>query len=185
MSLYACWIEPVAINEWLTVMLGYEKNQVHFDEGKLRSALAWIKPERTTEMAREKVKEIKSSGATVSCVWSKKTLHAAYHIDHCLPFSRWPSNDLWNLLPTSNQSNLAKSDKLASNQRLQDSKENIQQWRRDAWVDNNNNQEQRFFAETSMSLPGLSNNDNNIDDIFEALKLQHVRMKEMQQLRVW
>jgi len=132
MSLYACWIEPVAINEWLTVMLGYAKNQVQFGEGKLRSALAWIKPERTTEMAREKVKEIKSSGATVSCVWSNKTLHAAYHIYHCLPFSRWPNNDLWNLLPTSNQSNLAKSDKLASNQRLQDSKENIQQWWRDA-----------------------------------------------------
>jgi len=36
-----------------------------------------------------------------------------------------------------------------------------------------------------MSLPGLSSADNNLDDIFDALKLQHVRVKDMQQIKVW
>jgi len=184
MSLYACWIEPVAISEWINVMMSYENNKTQFDERQLFLALIWINPERTTVIARRKVESIKFSGRSVHCVWSDSKLHDNYHIDHCLPFARWPNNDLWNLLPTSNKSNLEKSDKLASSQRLHSAKENIQHWWTEAWV-GNTNQEKRFYTEATASLPGLNHNSANLDDVFDALKLQHIRIKEMQQLRVW
>jgi len=184
MSLYACWIEPVAINEWINVMMSYEKNKAQFDERQLFSALTWINPERTTTIARLKVESIKLSGQAVHCVWSHSKLRDHYHIDHCLPFARWPNNDLWNLLPTSNKSNLEKSDKLASNQRLHCAKENIQQWWSEAWV-SSSNYEKQFYTEATASLPGLNQHAANLDDVFDALKLQHIRIKEMQQLREW
>jgi len=184
MSLYACWIEPVAINEWVTTMMSYENNKAHFDERQLLSALIWIKPERTTTLARRKIESIKLLGQSVHCVWSDSKLRDHYHIDHCLPFARWPNNDLWNLLPTSNKSNLEKRDKLASNKRLHGAKENIQHWWSEAWA-GNINQEKRFYTEATVSLPGLNHNSYNLDEVFNALKLQHIRIKEMQQLNVW
>jgi len=185
MSLYGCWIEPVAINEWVNVMSGYKMNKGKFDKQVLFSILDWAKVERNTTDARNKVEEIKQSGEQVYCLWGKNKLPKKYDIDHCLPFSRWPNNDLWNLFPSAQKLNLEKSDKLASNHRLQDSKELIQQWWSHAWVLNKEYEERRFFAEANISLPGLGRHNKNTDDIFEALKLQHVRIREMQQLKVW
>jgi len=184
-SLYGCWIEPVAINEWVNVMSGYKMNKGKFDKQVLFSILDLAKVERNTTDARNKVEEIKQSGEQVYCLWGKNKLPKKYDIDHCLPFSRWPNNDLWNLFPSAQKLNLEKSDKLASNHRLQDSKELIQQWWSHAWVLNKEYEERRFFAEANISLPGLGRHNKNTDDIFEALKLQHVRIREMQQLKVW
>jgi len=185
MSLYGCWIEPVAINEWVNVMFGYKMNKGQFDKHVLSSLLDWANVERNTTDARQKVEEIKLSGEQVYCLWGKNKLPEKYDIDHCLPFSRWPNNDLWNLFPSSQDLNSKKSDKLASNNRLQDSKELIQQWWSQAWVLNKDYEERRFFSEANISLPGLGRHNKNTDDIFEALKLQHVRIREMQQLKVW
>ncbi|UUO25119.1 methyltransferase domain-containing protein [Colwellia sp. M166] len=46
-------------------------------------------------------------------------------------------------------------------------------------------QSKRFFAEANIALPGLSSNNESIDDLFEALVMQRGRLKEMQQLREW
>ena len=46
-------------------------------------------------------------------------------------------------------------------------------------------QSKRFFAEANIALPGLSSNNESIDDLFEALVMQCGRLKEMQQLREW
>jgi hypothetical protein len=43
----------------------------------------------------------------------------------------------------------------------------------------------RFNAQATMSLPGLNGIENSADDVFEALILQHVRVREMQQLVEW
>ena len=50
----------------------------------------------------------------VECVWSGKPLRTmkSVHIDHLIPFSVWKNNDLWNLLPASNQVNMDKKDKI-------------------------------------------------------------------------
>ena len=50
----------------------------------------------------------------VECVWSGKPLRTmkSVHIDHFIPFSVWKNNDLWNLLPASNQVNMDKKDRI-------------------------------------------------------------------------
>lgn len=181
MSQYACWIEPVAVNEWINVMKGYQNNR-GMDIQSLHQALAWSNPERTTTKVRQRVEEVKQKH-TVECVWSHKRLSKNYAIDHCLPFARWPNNDLWNLLPTSVSINLKKSDAIPSQRRFLESKENITAWWTEAWLDDSKNQKQ-FFEESRFALPGLDN-ASGIEDIFEALMLQSIRVAEMQQLRAW
>ena len=45
--------------------------------------------------------------------------------------------------------------------------------------------QQRFFAEANIALPGLNSDNTSVDDLFEALVVQRGRLKEMQQLREW
>lgn len=111
-------------------------------------------------------------------------LVSLYDIDHCLPYARWPNNDLWNLLLTSQTVNRQKSDKIASSVRLMKARENINPWWQSAWLDNASLQ-QRFFAEAGISLPGIRRFESDLDDMFEALSSQHIRVREMQQLAVW
>lgn len=49
------------------------------------------------------------------CVWSDKKLNPVnINVDHVLPFSRYPSNSFWNLLPARNDVNSKKKDKIPS-----------------------------------------------------------------------
>jgi hypothetical protein len=50
---------------------------------------------------------------------------------------------------------------------------------------NQSQQQQRFFAEANIALPGLNSDNTSIDDLFEALVMQRGRLREMQQLREW
>ncbi len=182
MTQYACWIEPVAINEWVNVMKDY-KNNLEIDQQTFYSCLKWIDPERTTTLVRKKVFQVQKKHI-VECLWSKKTLVKKFDIDHCLPFSRWPNNDLWNLFPTSSIVNNQKRDQVPSHQRFNNAKESILNWWEEAWV-NDTNYQKRFYAETTLSLPGLNTQEPSLEDVFEALKLQSIRVTEMQQLKVW
>jgi SAM-dependent methyltransferase len=181
MTQYACWIEPLAINEWVNVMKGYQNNR-EIDIQNFYQALNWSDPKRTTDKVRQRVEQIKMHHP-VECVWSHYKLKGSYAIDHCLPFARWPNNDLWNLLPTSSTINLKKSDAIPSQQRFLESKETITNWWSEAWLNDATNQKQ-FIEESRFALPGLENT-SDVDDIFEALMLQSIRVTEMQQLRVW
>jgi hypothetical protein len=51
-----------------------------------------------------------------------------------MPFSRWPNNDLWNLLPADSDINGQKRDRLPTEHKLLASKERIQHWWREAWL---------------------------------------------------
>ncbi|MDR9500021.1 MAG: class I SAM-dependent methyltransferase [Hydrogenovibrio sp.] len=181
MTLYACWIEPVTLNEWVTVMAGYQNNQA-FSKQTMFDQLQWLDPERSTRLVRQRVQALQPQQA-IHCAWSHQLLHKAFEVDHCLPFSRWPNNDLWNLLPTTRQINNQKRDRIPSHQHFQNSKETILQWWSDAWTVEPM-QADRFFAEARFSLPGLGQTDS-LEDVFEAAKLQSVRLIEQQQLQVW
>ena len=179
---YACWIEPVVLNEWVAVMKDYKHN-AGIESHALAQYLAWHEAERTTKEARKRVEMLQST-STINCVWSHKRLKRDYEVDHCLPFARWPNNDLWNLLPTNRNMNNQKRDKIPHSKRFDGSKDDIVEWWRLAW---SNEFEQRFFTEASLSLPGLNqpSNQPNIEDVFEALKLQSIRVSEMQQIPRW
>lgn len=182
MSLYACWIEPVTINEWINVMQRYENNKL-ISRQKLFETLEWINPKRTTDEVKKRVESIKKIHP-LNCIWNNVVLKKEYEIGHCLPFSRWPNNDLWNLFPASPKANRSKSDKIASSQRLLSAKENILEWWKEAWLSESVLQK-KFNAQVVMSLPGLKGDEYTTNDIFEALSLQHIRVREMQQLIVW
>nr|WP_205967838.1 class I SAM-dependent methyltransferase [Paraglaciecola sp. 20A4] len=188
LSRYACWIEPVLVSEWVKTMAGYKGNQDFSSSDKqhlLYQALKWEEPVRSTTDVRQRFDALASS-QQMQCVWSAKTLKQKYDIDHSMPFSRWPNNDLWNLVPSDSKVNNNKRDKLPSEKTLSAAKERMQHWWASAWLnENGSNQKQRFFAEANIALPGLSAQNDSIDDLFEALLLQRGRLKDMQQLSEW
>ncbi len=188
---YACWIEPVLVSEWVKTMAGYSGNAEYAspeNQFRLYQALHWLEPKRTTTEVRNRFEQLKKQSPNselIQCVWSAKSLKKNYDIDHSMPFARWPNNDLWNLLPTDSQINNQKSDRLPTEQKLKQAKDRIQFWWKNAWLDNTENYQQRFFAEANIALPGLETDSTSIDDLFGALIVQRSRLKEMQQLREW
>ncbi|MFT5852398.1 MAG: hypothetical protein ACI87J_002374, partial [Colwellia sp.] len=203
---YACWIEPVLVSEWVKTMAGYAGNAQYKspeNQYKLHQALNWEEPKRTTVEVRKRFEQLQnqlsqhsskheheSKQEQIRCVWSDKSLKNKYDIDHSMPFSRWPNNDLWNLLPTDSQINNQKSDRLPTEQKLKASKERMQHWWQVAWLDDEHvgiqtDNHKRFFAEANIALPGLNSDNSSVDDLFEALVMQRGRLKEMQQLREW
>jgi len=169
----------------------------------------------TTEVRKrfEQLQTSLPKSEQIQCVWTAKSLKKQYDIDHSMPFARWPNNDLWNLLPTDSTVNNQKSDRLPTEHKLKRAKERIQHWWKTAWLDDDStslrravqsalesstgfrnepsasliksNEQQRFFAEANIALPGLNSDNSSIDDLFEALVMQRGRLKEMQQLREW
>ena len=135
---YACWIEPVLVNEWVKTMAGYSGNSEYSSpekQHKLYQALNWLEPVRTTVEVRNRFEQIKQQSPEIAqCVWSAKSLNDQYDIDHSMPFARWPNNDLWNLLPTDCKINNQKSDRLPTEHKLKQSKGRIQHWWREAWL---------------------------------------------------
>ena len=201
-SRYACWIEPVVVSEWVKTMAGYQGNQqyqVPEQQHTLFNALNWLEAKRNTTEVRNRFESLKQQkGNQHNCVWTDKSLQKQYAIDHCMPFSRWPNNDLWNLLPSDVKANLNKSDRLPTETKMKNAKQRITNWWQDAWLNESSdlldvslqqglqeNQQQRFFAEANIALPGLTANNYSVDDLFEALLHQRGRLKEMQQLREW
>jgi hypothetical protein len=197
---YACWIEPVLVSEWVKTMAGYSGNAEYAspeNQFRLYQALHWLEPKRTTTEVRnrfEQLKKLSPNSELIQCVWSAKSLKQNYDIDHSMPFSRWPNNDLWNLLPTDSKINNQKSDLLPTEQKLKQAKDRIQHWWQNAWLEPDDkkdysisriNNQQRFFAEANIALPGLRSNNSSIEELFEALVIQRSRLKEMQQLREW
>ena len=188
MTRYACWIEPVIVSEWTKTMASYQGNQKYPDSQKqpsMQSALSWEAPKRSTNHVRERFNQLAGS-YNMACVWSAKPIKKQYDIDHGMPFSRWPNNDLWNLLPSNVKVNNDKRDKLPSAQTLKQAKTRIQEWWSMAWLDERIvGERKRFFAEANLALPGLLYSNESINDVFEALELQRGRLRDLQQLKEW
>jgi len=194
-SRYACWIEPVLVSEWVKTMAGYQGNiqyQSPDQQHHLYNALNWLEAKRTTTEVRARFESLKKQqGDQHNCVWTDKSLKQEYAIDHCMPFARWPNNDLWNLLPSDVKANGQKSDRLPTQLKMLNAKQRMTNWWQDAWLTDDSidvsreMNQKRFFAEANIALPGLAASNNSVDDLFEALLLQRGRLKEMLQLREW
>ncbi|NRA54490.1 MAG: methyltransferase domain-containing protein [Gammaproteobacteria bacterium] len=191
-SRFACWVEPVLVSEWANTMEKYKGNASVEQQANILKSLQWLEAKRTTVDVRARFDQINTDDNPQRCVWSQKRLtlrgnmQSNVQIDHCFPFARWPNNDLWNLLPTDAKTNLEKSDRLPTKQRMAKAKDHISHWWQTAWLDNNNQAlSKQFFAQANIALPGLKSDNTSIDDLFEALTLQRGRLKDMQQLREW
>jgi hypothetical protein len=94
------WIEPAIIAEWTRYILGYAENKGRMlDETGIRAALRWSYPKRDVALARNCAIKLLNAGQ-LTCVWSGRPLRAnTWDVDHCFPWSAWPCDHLWNLLP--------------------------------------------------------------------------------------
>lgn len=199
---YACWLEPVIINEWARLMQGYDaknsdykyeppqwvnsgyiadtspnyrKNYIEMQE--------WNEGNRDTTVVRERVQELRQMGEFIYCVWTNARLRESYEIDHCFPWSRWYNNDLWNLMPASITANGKKREKLPSAPLMHNSRERITDWWDSAYI--NSGMKEQFLMEAEAALPLVSYGTSDLTVIFEATMHQRARLKANQQLVEW
>ncbi|MBF7073409.1 methyltransferase domain-containing protein [Glaciecola sp. MH2013] len=178
---YSCWIEPALVNEWVRVMQGFEgKTGRPFSLNDYHQALRWEDKTRSTDKVKQRVSVLQKEQGVV-CTWSKSKLHKHFDIDHTFPFARWPNNDLWNLVPTKPTINRNKSDKLITEARLLDSKDEVMYFWQQAWKTD----QAMFFTQANMALPELGTQNTDFDSVFEAMLAQRSRIKETQQLADW
>jgi hypothetical protein len=107
----------------------------------------------------------------VECVWSGKPLQTmkSVHIDHFIPFSVWKNNDLWNLLPASNQVNRDKKDKIPKPEFIDKRKTAIKKY----WSHLRKELPKKFERELSISLTGAI--DPQLD--WQEIAIEHLKEK--------
>lgn len=181
--LYGCWIEPLLVQQWVSEMQKYQQNQQQgLTLDTYHHHLRWLDRQHDTGLVRKKVETLRSAGEEVRSVWSGKALYS-YDVDHCLPFSYWPNNDLWNLLPASRAENRSKSDRLPSQLRLQAARSYITDWWQQAW--HSHSERQRFFTEAALSLPNIDSHCSDFEQVFAALQFQSVGIRQRLQIAEW
>ncbi len=199
---YACWLEPVIINEWARLMQGYDTNNSDYkyeppqwvdsdhiaDQGpnsrkNYVEMQEWNEGKRDTTTVRGRVQELRQKGEFIYCVWTNARLRERYEIDHCFPWSRWYNNDLWNLMPASISANGKKSEKLPSAPMMHNSRNRITDWWNSAYM--SGSMKERFLMEAEAALPLVSDSTSDLAIIFEAVMHQRARLKANQQLVEW
>ena len=180
---FACWLDPAIIREWRQLIIPWQ-NRKRLDAAD-DHAFEWAASQRETSVIATRANQIRDDGFPLTCVWSAKRLErkAKLEIDHCFPWSRWPNNDFWNLLPTSADVNLQKRDRLPARKTLSEAQERMVHWWDKAWI--NTPHEEQFFMEASYALPGLSTDQPSLVKIHEATQHQRLRLKQDQQIPEW
>ncbi|WP_304619602.1 class I SAM-dependent methyltransferase [Paracoccus sediminilitoris] len=180
------WIEPALVYEWTRLMEGYARRQHReLDAGQLARAMRWHEPERGVTFARRVAADVMASGK-LFCVWSGRRLsETVIDIDHCLPWSAWPCDDLWNLLPAHPQINRhSKRDRLPSADALEASQERIFDWCRRAWL-HRENTATRFYTEARASLPMLPETGGELSAVFSGIQARRFTLRADQQVIEW
>jgi len=191
LSRFDAWIEPAIVAEWIRLMRGYALRQGRkLSEAKIAQAMHWSAPERIVAEARQRAISILESGEPLYCVWSGTRLSKdRLDIDHCFPWSAWPCDDLWNLLPSTRTVNQhEKRDRLPSASLLNSARERVQDWWRAGYsLAADGPVGDRFFLEARSSLPLINASDDLIvvEDVFDAVAFQRLQLKENQQIPEW
>lgn len=180
---YACWIEPLVIQEWINEMKRYSeniKNKITIEQ--YYRGLEWIDPDRDTDRVRKRLNAIRVSGDKVPCTWTGNYFNE-YEIDHCLPFCYIPNNDLWNLFPASSKINKSKSSMIPSEKRMFEAMPRIINWWTVAW--DNDEFRNLFFIEASMALPLVEDKISNFEDVFMSLNNKIKSCQQRLLIPIW
>lgn len=116
----AMWLELTGAAPWFrdSILIGWAKLSAEFDAaegapggfGRALEALLPEEPARSTALAAACYRPLAAAGR-LRCLWSGRALSpSSLAVDHLIPWSRIHSNDLWNLVPSSAEVNLRKSD---------------------------------------------------------------------------
>ena len=187
MQLFAVWIEPALVAEWIRHMRDYaDRQDRRLDEAKLAVAMTWSDPDRNTGVVRDLALEQIGRGEATHCVWSGKRLGPSnLDIDHCLPWSAWPCGDLWNLVPSDREVNQrGKRDRLPSAETMRTSADAMKSWWTAAYLGSEGSLlTSQFQSEALTSLPGLTSTD--VDGVYAAVGLQRLRLRRNQGVPEW
>ena len=183
--IYHSWIEPLVVNQWVMEMQRFETNRErNISLQTYHDCLVWIDHNHDTRDVRKRVEQLRKEHTEIVSVWSGTVLKQDYHVDHCLPFTYWPNNDKWNLLPTTTNENLKKSDKVPTAEKLHKSKQRILDWWQLAW-DHSELSKQRFFSEAALSLPNIPPQCRDFEEVFDAMGLQVRGVKSRLLINEW
>ena len=152
----------------------------------ISEAMRWSEPSRDVKVARDQAIRLMVSGK-LYCVWSGRSLAAAsLDVDHCFPWAVWSCDDLWNLLPAHRDVNQnQKRDKLPGTEILRSAQQRIEEWWDRGYVKADNRLlSERFMTEARATLP-IVETKPRLDDVFAAVNMQQLRLKNDQQVPVW
>ncbi len=181
-SQYACWLEPALVNEWINLMRGWDSSLKRDDCYK---GLQWFQYnyDRDTSGVRERIDNLKRAQQRIVCTWSERDItKRAIEVDHCFPWAHWPNNDLWNLLPTAKQINSSKRNRLPSAELLLRSRERMQNWWQQAYMENG--LKGQFLAQAQAAMP-LLGESSGLEDIFHGVQIHRQRLRTNQQIAEW
>ncbi|QDG52133.1 methyltransferase domain-containing protein [Persicimonas caeni] len=188
MARFWVWIEPTVLDEWTRMMRGIDGNAPHTVDD-YAAALAWAGEDpRDTKQVAGIVTELTRSGP-IDGVWTGRPIKRRdqCEIDHCIPYSRWFNNSLWNLLPATVTANQKKGDKLPAPDLLEVARPRIVGWWERAYLDGAPQLRDTFVCEADASLPGtnLSADGVDLEVIYGAMDRQIRRMRRDQQIASW
>ncbi len=184
---FGAWIEPAIVAEWSRLIRSYASRRgIQVDDNVLAATMTWEEPDRDVRLARERALEMSING-NLSCVWSGRRLdQKSLDVDHCLPWIVWPCGDLWNLLPTHRKVNQnEKRARLPGDRLLRSAQDRVLNWWGSAYVDGMPAISDRFWLEANSSLPSIHTGKGTLDDVFDAVCLQRIRLKHDQQVPEW
>jgi SAM-dependent methyltransferase len=188
MQRFDAWIEPALVSEWTRLIKDYARSQARIlDDVSVALAMQWSDPMRDVRVAREQAERLLST-TRLHCTWSGRLLaQDTLDVDHCFPWAIWPCGDLWNLLPAHRTVNQRqKRDKLPGAALLQASRERIWEWWQSAYLDCEGTLlPKQFETEAIATLPIAVREKPGLDDVFDGLSLQQVRLRNDQQAPLW
>ena len=128
-----------------------------------------------------------AADSNLHCVWSGRSLDSrSLDIDHCLPWTVWPCNDIWNLMPAHRSVNQGeKRARFPAGTILRTFRERVMEWWETVYVKLDLPISIRFWIEARSSLLGADIPDGGLGDVFEAFCLQRIRLKHNQQDPEW
>ncbi|MDO9710774.1 class I SAM-dependent methyltransferase [Paracraurococcus lichenis] len=183
----AAWIEPMLVAEWVRLTQLYaERAGRRLAADTVLRALAWQEPERDTLFVRDLAARRIAAGERVDCVWTGQALRGgALQVDHCLPWSAWACNDLWNLLPASREANARKSGLIVAAGALAEARPRILAWWEAAYLGADAATRARFAEEARTTLPLPTDREPALEELFAALDFRRLRLRQETQLPEW
>lgn len=182
----AIWIEPVLLHEWVEQMRRFARaagNDLPTDLAFRQ--LRWIDPARDTQTLRRTCGELIERGKPVHCIWTDRRLSMdRLEVDHAFPWSAWPCDDLWNLVPASRDANQAKRHRLITAELLERKRDRLAEWWHMAFLDRGEPLRQRFLMEARTSLP-LAHDRPDPASLVEGMRLLRLRLHQDQNLPAW
>ena len=114
------WIEALCIHEWC-LFSEQVKQETPVNRGLIYQLLTY-RPDnrRPLTWERNNIDILLMEGTEFICPWTEKPIYQGinYDLDHLLPVSLYPINELWNLVPSNPEENKRKSDRLPSQLKL-------------------------------------------------------------------